>query len=207
MYDSAVEIDFISYAAYILLPWFVGTQGIRVNQCLCVCVCTCASLNMPKAMDLSIAVYVCVFVCLGVRVPLDYCRKTRGLGRGLLINGINTGGLIHSLALCLRYTQVFTTVSDRHTYTHTLGKARTKGTDKSCGKNPYKVMKTEREGGMTEYLKVDKAEQRINTEVGRKKDWSIGSNTRQQWKNCKNGDESRQDRLGKLVRSRQFQVR
>lgn len=69
-------------------------------------VCTCASFNMPLAMDPGIAVYVCVWLCSFI-IPLQ-----EDCWEGLLINGINTGVLIHSLAFCLRYTEVFTTVSN-----------------------------------------------------------------------------------------------
>ena len=47
-----------------------------------------------------------IAVCLGVH--FHYTTTQEESRRvGLVINGINTGVLIHSLALCLRYTQGF----------------------------------------------------------------------------------------------------
>lgn len=95
MYDTAVEIDFICYSVYTLLPpWFAGTQlwgeGL-ISVCACVHMCILQYASGYGSQD------SCVCGCLGIQFHYSTARTL--LGRALLINGINTGVLIHSLAL------------------------------------------------------------------------------------------------------------
>lgn len=72
MYDSAVEIDFICYAAYTPLPRFVGTQlrgrGL-ISVCACVHMCILQYALGYGSQD------SCVCVCLAVQFHYTTARR------------------------------------------------------------------------------------------------------------------------------------